>query len=103
MSLISLLDETTALVDLPWLAVETVELLRARGFRFVEIDDSERETLASNVLSLGDKRLLALEENRNTNARLRQAGFEVRTFPGRELCINGRGGPTCLTRPLLRD
>ena len=103
MSLISLLDEKTALVDLPWLAVETVELLRARGFQFVEIDESERDTLASNVLALGDKRLLALEENRNTNARLRQAGFEVRTFPGSELCINGSGGPTCLTRPLLRD
>ena len=28
MSLISLLDEHTALVDLPWLAVETVELLQ---------------------------------------------------------------------------
>ena len=103
MSLISLLDEKTALVDLPWLAVETVELLRARGFQFVEIDNSERETLASNVLSLGNKRLLALEENLNTNARLRRAGFEVRTFPGSELCINGSGGPTCLTRPLLRD
>jgi len=31
MSLISLLDEHTALVDLPWIAVETVELLRSRG------------------------------------------------------------------------
>ena len=28
MSLMSLLDEQTALVDLPWLAVETVELLQ---------------------------------------------------------------------------
>src|SRR4029077_17976492 len=36
MSLISLLDEQTALVDLPWLAVETVELLKSRGFRLVE-------------------------------------------------------------------
>jgi N-dimethylarginine dimethylaminohydrolase len=102
MSLISLLDERTAVVDLPWLAVETVELLKARGFSFVEIDPSERETLACNVLSLGRKRLLALEENRRTNERLRQAGFDVRTFPGSELCINGSGGPTCLTRPLLR-
>src|SRR5207302_8584224 len=41
MSLISLLDEQTALVDLPWLAVETVELLKARGFHFIPIDDSE--------------------------------------------------------------
>lgn len=102
MSLISLLDEHTALVDLPWLAVETVELLSSRGFRLVEIDYSERDTLACNVLALGNKRLLAIEENGKTNARLRQAGFDVRTFPGSELCINGNGGPTCLTRPLLR-
>ncbi|HWY19668.1 MAG TPA: arginine deiminase family protein [Candidatus Acidoferrum sp.] len=102
MSLISLLDERTALVDLPWLAVETVELVKSRGFNFVEIDPSERDTLACNVLALGDNRLLAIEENRKTNARLRQAGFDVRTFPGSELCINGSGGPTCLTRPLLR-
>jgi N-dimethylarginine dimethylaminohydrolase len=102
MSLISLLDERTALVDLPWLAVETVELLRARGFSFIEIDYSERDTLACNVLALGENRLIAIAENQRTNERLRRAGFDVRTFPGSELCINGSGGPTCLTRPLLR-
>jgi N-dimethylarginine dimethylaminohydrolase len=102
MSLISLLDEHTALVDLPWLAVETVELLKSRGFKFLEIEYSERDTLACNVLALGNNRLLAIEENFKTNARLRQAGFDLRAFPGSELCINGSGGPTCLTRPLLR-
>lgn len=102
MSLISLLDEHTALVDLPWLAVETVELLKGRGFKLIEIDYSERETLACNVLALGNRALLAIEENRRTNERLRESGFEVRSFPGSELCINGSGGPTCLTRPLLR-
>jgi N-dimethylarginine dimethylaminohydrolase len=102
MSLISPLDERTALVDLPWLAVETVELLRARGYKFIEIDSSERDTLACNVLSLGNQRLLALEENPKTNAKMHAAGFDVRTFPGSELCINGSGGPTCLTRPLVR-
>ena len=103
MSLISLLDKQTALVDLPWLAVETVELLKSRGFRFIEIDYAERGTLACNVLSLGNNRLLAIEENQNTNIKLRQAGFDVRTFPGNEICVNGSGSPiTCLTRPLLR-
>jgi N-dimethylarginine dimethylaminohydrolase len=102
MSLISLLDETRAIVDLPWLAVETVELLKARGYRFVEIDYSERDTLACNVLSLGENRLVAIDANEKTNKRLRDAGFEVFTFPGSEICINGSGGPTCLTRPLLR-
>jgi N-dimethylarginine dimethylaminohydrolase len=102
MSLMSMLDERTVMVDLEWLAVETVELLRERGFRFIEIDASERATLACNVLSLGDGRLLALAENARTNARLRAAGFDVQTFPGSEVAINGGGGPTCLTRPVLR-
>jgi N-dimethylarginine dimethylaminohydrolase len=103
MSLMSMLDERTILVDLPWLAVETVELLRTQGFRLIEIDYSERETLACNVLALGKKRLIALEENAKTNQRLREGGFDVKTFSGSEICINGGGGPTCLTRPLLRE
>lgn len=102
MSLISLLDERTALVDLPWLAVETVEMLGKRGYKLIEINYPERDTLACNVLSLGARRLLAIEENHRTNESLRAAGFDVRTFPGGEICINGSGGPTCLTRPLFR-
>jgi len=102
MSLMSMLDAHTVLVDLPWLAVETVELLQARGLRLIEIDYSERESLACNVLALGRKKLLALAENAKTNRKLQEAGFDVRTFAGSELCINGSGGPTCLTRPVLR-
>ena len=98
-----MLDDQTALVDMEWLAVPTIELLSAEGISFMEIDQSERNTLACNVLSLGRRRLLALEENRSTNEKLRRAGFDVRTFPGSEVCINGNGGPTCLTRPLLRS
>jgi arginine deiminase len=55
------------------------------------------------VLSLGARRLVAIEVNTKTNQRLQEAGFEVYTFPGTEICINGSGGPTCLTRPLLRE
>ena len=102
MSLMSMLDEQTILADLPWLAVETVELLKGRGFRLIEIEYSERDSLACNVLSLGRKRVIAIEENARTNQRMRDAGFDVRTFPGSEICINGAGGPTCLARPLLR-
>ncbi len=102
MSLISLLDERTALVDLPWLAVETVELLRDCGYGFVEIEPSERATLACNVLALGHGKLIALAENPRTNDRLRRAGYDVLEFSGGEIGINGGGGPTCLTRPLLR-
>jgi N-dimethylarginine dimethylaminohydrolase len=102
MSLISPLDESTLLVDMTWLAVETVELLQRRRLRLIEIDASERDTLACNVLTLGRNRLVALAENRKTNQKLRDAGYNLKTFSGSELCVNGGGGPTCLTRPLVR-
>lgn len=102
MSFLSLLDEETVLVDLPWLAVPVVEELQRRGLRLLEIDPGERPAQAANVLALGRRRLLALEENRRTNRRLEEAGFQVLTFPGSEIAWNGGGGPTCLTRPVLR-
>ena len=77
-------------------------IAEARGFRLIEIEYSERDSLACNVLALGLKRVIAMEENAKTNQRMRDAGFDVCTFPGSEICINGAGGPTCLTRPLRR-
>ncbi len=102
MSLISVLDERAALVDLPWLAVSTVGELERRGFHLIPIEADERDALCCNVLALGEKKLLAIAENEKTNARLEREGFEVSTYPGSEISLNGSGGPTCLTRPLLR-
>jgi dimethylargininase len=102
MSLMSVLDEKVMLVDIPWLAVETVRHLEKRGFQLVEIDASERDSLACNVLALGNRKLLAIEVNEKTNSRLEEEGFEVLTFAGSEVSANGSGGPTCLTRPFLR-
>lgn len=103
MSLLSVLDESTALVDRAWLAVETVELLGERGWQLIDIDPGERDTLACNVLALGSRRLVAFAENVRTNERLAQAGFEVRAMPGGAIGINGGGGPTCLVRPIWRQ
>jgi len=102
MSLISLLNEKTVLADLDLLPQQSASLLQSRGFQLIKIESTERATLACNVLSLGGNRLLALDENPRTNTRLRESGFDVKTFSGSELCINGGGGPTCLTRPVLR-
>ena len=102
MSLVSLVDERVALVDLPWLSVSTVSLLERRGFGLVPMEAGERNTLACNVLALGGRKLLAIAENERTNARLEKAGFHVTTYDGSEISLNGSGGPTCLTRPLLR-
>jgi len=103
MSLISILDERVAVVDLPWLSVSTVGELERRGFQLVPIEADERDSLCCNVLALGGKKLIAIAENEKTNGRLENEGFEVSTYPGSEISLNGSGGPTCLTRPVLRD
>lgn len=103
MSLISIVDERTAIVDLPWLSVSTVNELERRGFQLIPIETNERDSLCCNVLALGDKKVLAIAENEKTNARLETGGFDVYTYPGSEISLNGSGGPTCLTRPILRD
>ncbi|MXZ59706.1 MAG: arginine deiminase [Acidobacteria bacterium] len=102
MSLISVLDRRTMVADLRFLGVPTFEMLKARGWEFIPIVEDERPTMAANVLALGGRTLLAIAENRGTNARLRDAGFEVLTYEGSEISQNGSGGPTCLTRPLVR-
>ena len=102
MSLISVLDRRTMVADLRFLGVPTFEMLKARGWEFIPIVEAERPTMAANVLALGERTLLAIAANRETNARLRGAGFEVLTYEGSEISQNGSGGPTCLTRPLVR-
>jgi len=82
MSMMSMLDEQTVLVDLPWLAVETVELLRSRDLRLIEIEYSERDTLACNVLSLGRKRLIALAENKKNEPEAARCRFRCADLRG---------------------
>jgi N-dimethylarginine dimethylaminohydrolase len=102
MSLVSPLDADLALVYLPLLPVRLVELMRERGIAFVEVPDEEFESMGCNVLALGPRLALALEGNPETRRRLEAAGVEVRTYRGEELSRKGDGGPTCLTRPLVR-
>ena len=103
MSLLSALDRRTMVADLRFLAVPTFRLLQERGFELIPIVEEERGTMAANVLALGERTLLAIAANRKTNDRLREAGFEVLTYEGSEISQNGSGGPTCLSRPLVRE
>ncbi len=103
LSLISLLDDDLAVVYLPLLAAELVRLLRRRGIKLIPVPDEEFPTQGPNVLALAPRRCLLLEENRETIRRLEAAGCEVLTYSGQEISHNRSGGPTCLTRPLLRS
>jgi N-dimethylarginine dimethylaminohydrolase len=102
LSLISMLDDDLAVVYRPLLQVALVQLLEERGIQMVEIPDEEFVSQGSNVLALGPRRCVLLRENVVTAERLRAAGCEVTLYEGDEISHNRTGGPTCLTRPILR-
>jgi dimethylargininase len=102
MSYISPLDRDLAVVFPRLAPVRLLELLAERGIRTVEVPDEEYESMGSNVLALGPRRALALEGNDETRRRMERAGVDVVVFRGDEISRKGDGGPTCLTRPLLR-
>ena len=102
MSLISIVDEKLAAIYRPLLSVPFWQALSARGFRFVEVPPEEFETMGPNVLALAPGRCLMLEGNPITLQRLEAAGCEVQTYRGNEISLKAEGGPTCLTRPILR-
>jgi len=102
MSLISLVDYQLAVVYLPLLPVPFWQYLKACGFRFIEVPDEEFRTMGPNVLALAPSKCLMLEGNPITKRRLEEAGCEVFTYRGNEISLKAEGGPTCLTRPILR-
>ena len=102
MSLVSPLDRDLALVYLPYMPVRLVELLHERGIALVEVPDEEFWTMGPNVLALAPRVALALDGNPETRRRMEAAGVDVRVYSGEELSKKGDGGPTCLTRPILR-
>lgn len=102
MSLISLVAEDLAVVYSPLLPVPFWELLRARGVRLLEVPPGEYAAMGTNVLALAPRRCLMLEGCPVTRARLEAAGCEVLTYRGEEISRKAEGGPTCLTRPVLR-
>jgi N-dimethylarginine dimethylaminohydrolase len=102
MSLVSPLADDLVVAYLPLLPVRLVELFESRGIEIVEVPEAEFDSMGANVLALAPRVALALERNVETRRRLERAGVEVRTYEGTELS-KGDGGPTCLTRPLLRD
>jgi arginine deiminase len=103
MSLISPLDADLALVYSRLMPVPFRTWLMDRGVRLVEVPDEEYGlTMACNVLALAPRKCLVIDGSPVTRARLEAAGCEVVAYKGEEISLKGGGGPTCLTRPLLR-
>jgi arginine deiminase len=59
--------------------------------------------MGTNVLALAPRKCVMLAGNTHTREALERAGAEVFEYEGTEISAKGAGGPTCLTRPIVRD
>lgn len=78
---------------------------RSRSFRTIAPEDeqtADREQVldGANVLPIGNGVVVAYGHNPASNAALERAGVEVLRFDGDQL-VRGRGGPHCMSRPLV--
>jgi N-dimethylarginine dimethylaminohydrolase len=101
MSVISMLDRDLAVVYPRLAPVRLLELLAERGIPTIEVPDEEFDSMGPNVLALAPRVALVADGNPETRRRLEAAGVDVTAYASVELG-KGDGGPTCLTRPLLR-
>ncbi len=102
LSIISLVDHDMAVVYPPLLPVALWQELDERRFHIIEVPDQEFLTMGTNILALAPRECLMIAGNPITRGRLEKAGCRVHTYRGHEISLKAEGGPTCLTRPILR-
>lgn len=102
MSFISPIAADLAVVFEPLMPVPLVELLEERAIRTISVDADEYETMGCNVLAVSPGVVVVVDGNPKARRAMEAAGVAVHAYDGSEVSFKGDGGPTCLTRPLLR-
>lgn len=103
MSFISPVDKDLAVVYSRQMPIPFREELIRRGYKFIEVPDEEYATFGPNVLAVAPRVVVIASGNPKTSAALKAAGCEVYEYPGEDITHKGGGGPTCLTRALVRE
>ncbi|HEV8545155.1 MAG TPA: arginine deiminase family protein [Candidatus Limnocylindrales bacterium] len=102
LSVVSPVADDLAVAFLPLLPVGLFELLSELGVQLIEVPEEEYPTLGCNVLAVRPRVVIVADGNPVTRRGLEASGCEVHALPLGEVGQNGSGGPTCLTRPILR-
>ena len=58
--------------------------------------------MACNVMTVAPRTCLMLPGNSITQANLEGEDVQVHLYEGSDISLKGEGGPTCLTRPIVR-
>lgn len=102
LSLISIVNYKTAAVYKPLLSVPFWQLLQKKNFTLIDVPQAEFLTMGTNILATSPGSCIMLEGNPVTRQQLEDHGCQVKVYSGTELSLKAEGGPTCLTRPILR-
>lgn len=102
MSLISPVDRDLAVVYPRLAPILLLELLEERGIEWIEAPEGEFR-LGPNVLAISPRNVVMHSGNPVTRRRLEERGCRVHEYAGEQISITPCGGPTCLTRPILRS
>lgn len=103
MSILSPVDKDLAVIYSPLMPIKFRNELIKRGFEFIEVPDEEFESMGCNVLTIAPRECIMVAGNPITKKLLEAAGYKVKVYKGEEISVKGGGGPTCLTRPMLRS
>jgi len=103
MSIFSPVDKNKAVVYSPLMPVRFREELLSRDYDLIEVPENEFESMGCNVLAVSPSNCLLVKGNNITATRLKSAGCTVSEYEGQEISVKGGGGPTCLSRPILRE
>jgi N-dimethylarginine dimethylaminohydrolase len=103
MSMISPLDKDLALIYRPLMPESFCAFLRNLGVQLIDVPEDEFLSMGCNILATGPRRVVMLDQLPQTRSRLQAVGCDVTTYYGIEISRKGEGGPTCLTRPLIRS
>lgn len=89
-----------ALIYSPAFQRKDLDML-ANHYELIEVQADEQFTMGTNVLSLGEGRIISQPKNDKVNYQLRNRGFEVISVDLSEINKSG-GGVRCLTLPISR-
>lgn len=101
MSVVSPVRDDLAVVYERLASVALLEELRRRGMELIAVPDEDWLTLGCNVLAVAPGVVVVASGNEATAQLLADHGCDVHVYDASEIS-RGEGGPTCLTRPLLR-
>ncbi len=100
--LFNVIDQKTAVVCREALPGDLLEVIERDGFDIIDISEEEAFDHATNILPIGQKRLLSHNKIPRLNKIFTGKGFNVISLEMDELQKSG-GGPRCMSFPLLRN